>query len=106
MVNPCLADQYLDYWQFTRITRTSLARVLPALADIPDLGGLAAGTTFTSPASARLKSEVAGIGGGIRDAETRLAELITFLAALEAKYERLFLTASAERDRLAQEANP
>lgn len=104
MVNPCLADRYFAYLQATRLTRTALARVLAELGGVPNVGASTAGTTFSSPASNRLKTEIAGIGDGIRDAQDRIAELIAFLKTVEAKYEGLYLAAEKERERLAEQA--
>lgn len=104
MVNPCFADKYLAYLQATQLARMGLARVLAELRGVPDVGAGAASTTFSSPASTRLKADVAGIGDGIRDAEDRIAELIAFLKTVEAKYEGLYLAAEAEREKLARES--
>lgn len=104
MVNPCFADRYLAYQQATRLARMGLVRALAQVRGVPDVGAATAGTTFSSPASTRLKADVAGIGTGIRDAADRIAELIAFLKTIEAKYEGFYLAAEAERERLAERA--
>ena len=96
--NPCLADQYLAYWQAAQIARMGLARALQPLGDVPNVGVAAAATTFVSPASTRLKADVTEVGDRIRDAETRVAELIAYLRTVEAKYERLYLEAMDARE--------
>jgi len=102
MVNPCLADQYLDYKLAAQITRMGLARALAALQGVPDVPSAVAAATFSSPAGNRLRTDVTNLGDGVADAETRIAELIAYLRAIEAKYERLWLAAEAERERLAK----
>lgn len=100
MVNPCFADRYEGYMLAARFTRMALARALTELSDAPNIDARAAATTFTSPASNRLKAEMSGVGAGLGDARARIAELIAFLRTVEAKYERLFVDALAERERL------
>ncbi|GAA4463311.1 hypothetical protein [Phytohabitans houttuyneae] len=100
MINPCFADKYLAYAAAARMAQMALARARAKLDGLPDLGARAAATTFTSPASLRLKADVTDVGSGIGDARARLGELIAYLATVADKYERLGLEADAARKKL------
>jgi hypothetical protein len=104
MVNPCFAEQYQEYMLAARLTRMALTRALAELSDVPNIGARAAATTFASPASNRLKADMSSVGTSIGDAQTRIAELIAFLRTVEAKYERFFTEALAQRQRLENES--
>jgi hypothetical protein len=104
MVNPCFADRYQEYMLAARLTRMALVRTLTELSDVPNIDARASATTFTSPASERLKAEMSSVGASIGHAQARIAELIAFLRTVEAKYEGLFTQALAERQRLENES--
>ena len=104
MVNPCFAERYQDYQLAARVAGIGLRRALAELQGTPNVGARAAATTFSSPASERLKADVTDVGRGIGDVQGRIEDLIAYLATVEAKYERLWLDALAERERLEKES--
>jgi hypothetical protein len=78
----------LDDLAACRAAAATLARARQGLDAAPDVGRAAAGTRFQSPAADRLRDELTGMAGAVRNAHGRVDELVRLLAAAAREAER------------------